>query len=65
MYDLYQYQLNNRDGRWKKLERTVYDCYELWDGDKPIDACIGLIPDRWFNYDYRFVPGDPPEKRFT
>jgi hypothetical protein len=61
---VYRYELDNYDGRWERLEREVYFCFELWDGIEPIDACIGYLPQDWL--ENAVLSNKPsPEQRFT
>lgn len=62
---IYSYALDNCDGRWKKLERKIYTCFELWDGTKSVDACIGLLPQEWLDRGAIHSIKVSPERRFV
>lgn len=61
---VYQYDLDNRDRGWEKVPAEIVPCFELWDGVKYLDVCIGLLPDSWPK-DAKRSDRDSPDRRIT
>jgi hypothetical protein len=61
---IYSYELDNTSGEWENIDRGIWMCFELWDGVKYIDACVGCIPDEWPK-SANISGKDSPDRRIT